>query len=166
MLRQLSSILTILLFSLSLWADDGFVIRSYHVEVLLQEDGVIKVIEDIQVDFKERRRGIFRTIPTVYDSNGNDQYQVDIEDIEVSNWNYKVSTKRNEKEIRIGDADRYLTGVHNYRITYRVYGAIARYEDSDEFYWNIIGPEWEAPIGAASYEVRFPYGWNLSLIHI
>lgn len=160
MLRQLSSILTILLFSLSLWADDGFVIRSYHVEVLLQEDGVIKVIEDIQVDFNERRRGIFRTIPTVYDSNGNDQYQVDIEDIEVSNWNYKVSTKRNEKEIRIGDADRYLTGVHNYRITYRVYGAIARYEDSDEFYWNIIGPEWEAPIGAASYEVRFPYGWN------
>ena len=160
MLKPLWSIFILLLLSLSLCADDGFIIKSYHVEVLLQEDGVIKVIEDIEVDFKEQRRGIFRRIPTVYNANGNDQYKIEIGDIEVSDWNYKVSNKGNEKEIRIGDADRYLTGLQKYRITYRAYGAIARYDSSDEFYWNIIGPEWEVPISAASYSVRFPYGWS------
>ena len=74
-------------------ADDGFLIKNYHVEVLLQEDGVVKVIEDIQVDFKERRRGIFRSIPTLYDANGDKKYRVQIDDIKVSTWNYKVSKK-------------------------------------------------------------------------
>ena len=160
MRKLITAALLMLFMSISLLADDGFIIKSYHVEVLLQEDGVIKVVEDIEVDFLERRRGIFKTIPTVYDANGDANYRVDIEDIEVSNWNYKVTNNRREKEIRIGDADRYLSGIQNYRITYRAYGAIARYEDSDEFYWNIIGPEWEVPIESASYSVRFPYGWN------
>ncbi len=159
-MRALITAFIIMLIPLFLLSDDGFIIKSYHVEILIQEDGVIKVVETIEVDFKERRRGIFRTIPTVYDANGDANYRVDIEDIEVSDWNYKVSNKRSEKEIRIGDADRYLTGIQNYRITYRAYGAIARYEESDEFYWNVIAPEWEVPIEAASYSVRFPYGWN------
>ena len=151
MRRLITVVLMMIFIPLTLLGDDGFIIKSYDVEVLLQEDGVIKVVENIQVDFTERRRGIFRTIPTVYDANGDANYRVDIEDIEVSNWNYKVSNKRREKEIRIGDADRYLSGIQNYRITYRAYGAIARYEDSDEFYWNVIGPEWEVPIESASY---------------
>ena len=70
MRKLITAALLMLFMSISLLADDGFIIKSYHVEVLLQEDGVIKVVEDIQVDFKERRRGIFRTIPTVYDANG------------------------------------------------------------------------------------------------
>ena len=159
MRRLITVVLMMIFIPLTLLGDDGFIIKSYDVEVLLQEDGVIKVVENIQVDFTERRRGIFRTIPTLYNANGNAEYRVDIEDIEVTDWNYKVSNKRSEKEIRIGDTDRYLTGIQNYRITYRAYGAIARYEDSDEFYWNLISPEWEVPIESASYSVRFPYGW-------
>ena len=61
MRKLITAALLMLFMSISLLADDGFIIKSYHVEVLLQEDGVIKVVEDIEVDFLERRRGIFKT---------------------------------------------------------------------------------------------------------
>ncbi len=145
---------------IALKGENGFIIEKYHVEVLLQEDGAIKVIEDIQVNLLEKRRGIYRDIPVKYNLGQDKNYRVKIEDIEVSNWNYKVTERNGMKNIRIGQADRYLTGLQNYKITYRVYGAISRYMESDEFYWNVIGVQWEVPIKNASYEVRFPYGWK------
>ncbi len=144
----------------SLLADEGFVIKKYTVEVLLLDDGQIKVTEDLQVEFLEQRRGIFRTIPIHYSLGQDKNYKINVRDIQVANWNYKISTKGRNKEIRIGHPDRYLTGIQDYSITYHVDGAIAHYEDSDEFYWNVIGPEWEVPIERVAYEVRFPYGWR------
>jgi len=104
-MRALITAFIIMLIPLFLLSDDGFIIKSYHVEILLQEDGVIKVVETIEVDFKERRRGIFRTIPTVYDANGDANYRVDIEDIEVSDWNYKVRTIESPTELMVPSLD-------------------------------------------------------------
>jgi hypothetical protein len=67
---------------------------------------------------------------------------------------YTLEDVDNTLRIRIGDPDRTITGQHDYRIVYRVQGALNGFADHDELYWNAIGADWEVPIGVtASVEV-------------
>ena len=51
-----------LLFSM-LFGDQGYVIKNYNVDVLISEKNDYKITEEIEVDFLEPRRGIYRIIP-------------------------------------------------------------------------------------------------------
>ncbi len=51
--------------------------------------------------------------------------------------------------VRIGDAERYVSGLQTYEITYRVQNAILFFDDHDELYWNVTGNDWNAPIKKA-----------------
>ncbi len=140
-------------------AQEGFVIDQYEVEMILSESGEIKVIEDIDVTFTERRRGIFRTIPIRYQSESGDK-RIRVTDVRVRDWRSKVYQEGNDQMIRIGDANTYVTGPQSYHIEYKVQGAIAQYEEHDEFYWNVIGTDWKVPMEKVSFSMRFPYGWK------
>ncbi|MDP3940131.1 MAG: DUF2207 domain-containing protein, partial [Deltaproteobacteria bacterium] len=61
-------------------------------------------------------------------------------------------------EIRIGNPDAYVTGLHVYRIVYRVKRAVLYFEDHDEIYWNATGSEWPVGIASASARVVLPAG--------
>ena len=65
--------------------------------------------------------------------------------------------------IRIGDANKYITGDHKYVVTYQVRGAVATYEDHDEFYWNIVPFDRDDEIQRASFKVAFPSSWSDSI---
>jgi uncharacterized membrane protein YgcG len=58
--------------------------------------------------------------------------------------------------IRIGDPDQTVTGGHEYRIDYRVQGALDEFTDHDELYWKAVGSQWKVPIGEASATVTAP----------
>jgi hypothetical protein len=64
-----------------------------------------------------------------------------------------VSRKGSIIHIRIGDADRYVTGKQTYVISYEVENAILFLDDRDELYWNVTGNYWKAPIENASASV-------------
>lgn len=133
-------------------------IISFDVEITAHKDGSMTVEEEIAYDFGEdNRHGIFRFIPTV--SKVGELYRV----IEV---NYKevfrdgkkepfeVDTELKKSEIKIGDPEREISGVHNYIIIYRVENGIgSNYETHDEIYWNVTGNDWEVPIDKATYRV-------------
>ncbi len=59
-------------------------------------------------------------------------------------------------EIKIGDPDTTITGVHTYTIVYTVGAALNGFADHDELYWNAIGDEWDVPIDQASVLVVRP----------
>ncbi|MGL5427050.1 MAG: DUF2207 domain-containing protein, partial [Cetobacterium sp.] len=50
----------------NLFADSGYVIDNYRVDITIDEKNIYKIEEDINVDFKEPRRGIYRVIPEVF----------------------------------------------------------------------------------------------------
>src|ERR1700704_975251 len=48
-------------------ADEGWVITSFHSEIIIGADSALTISEDIQVDFGSlQKHGIFRTIPLRY----------------------------------------------------------------------------------------------------
>ena len=138
----------------------GFTIESYDVQVRVSEEAWFDVTETIVVNFTEQRRGIFREIPYQYEIDGNTR-RIGIDNIKVDGWNYVVNRDNGQVKVRIGDADVFLTGNQRYVIRYRVKKAFNWRDTHAEFYWNVIGPEWQVPIREAAYAVHFP--GNLSL---
>jgi len=71
---------------------------------------------------------------------------------------FVVSRSGDSLRIRIGDADREVEGVQQYRIRYRVRRAVLFFPEHDELYWNATGTEWPVPIDRALAVVFPPEG--------
>ncbi len=144
-----------------------FTIKSYNVDVTIKKNSVIEVKEEINVNFTEPRHGIFRKIPYIYQKvSGEDvakrpfslskDFRYHIFDINVPDEMFKVYKEGKYLVIRIGDAKKYVSGDKRYSIYYKVYGGINFFQNHSEFYWNIIGNEWDVPIEKFEAYVFFP----------
>jgi hypothetical protein len=71
-----------------------------------------------------------------------------------------VDSSRNGDNLvwRIGKPDITMSGTHEYVIHYSVLGAIGRFKDFDELYWNISGEGWDAPLPLVTATVSLPAG--------
>ncbi|VVA44205.1 conserved exported hypothetical protein [Candidatus Roizmanbacteria bacterium] len=140
-------------------------IKSFHSKIVINKDGTIDVNENIKYDFSDlSKHGIYREIPFIKTNQDGKKYKLELSNFSVTDKNgisYKyVKSLVNEKLIRlkIGDADKLITGIHNYVISYQVSGAVTYFSDHDELYWNVTGNEWEVPIAVLTSEVRIPDG--------
>jgi uncharacterized protein (TIGR04222 family) len=138
-------------------------IHSYEVDLVVEPDGDLRVQETIDYDFgAQSRRGIYRDIPVRFRFDDTHDRVYPLRDVEVrASRGAPADTDVSDidggrKRIRVGDEDTYITGRHTYVISYVVAGAINRFSDHDELFWNAIGPEWEVPIAKASARVRTP----------
>ncbi len=132
-----------------------FNITSYDVQIKVNKDASFDVTETINVNFNEKRRGIFRDIPYRYMVDGEER-KVNIQQVNIAGFKHKTTRKNGNVNIRIGDANKYLTGPQRYVIQYQVEGAFHWLDTHTEFYWNLIGKDWEVPIPEVGYAVDFP----------
>mgnify|MGYP001407201588 CR=1 FL=1 len=137
-------------------------IALYDVDIAIQKDGTFRVSETIRYDFDDLvRHGIFRTIPFVKTSQEQKRFAMDIFDIQVTDekaqaYPFTTSTDSSEIELKIGDPDKTISGMHSYAIGYTVAGGLTYFSDHDELYWNAVGNDWEVPIEKAHITVRLP----------
>jgi uncharacterized membrane protein YgcG len=137
-------------------------ILDYTVHVQIEAVGTLLVTEQIAYDFAtQERHGIFRDVPVRfrYDDRHDRVYPLEVLGVWTSAHTpggYTLEDVDNKLRIRIGDPDQTITGQHDYRIVYRVKGALNGFADHDELYWNAIGADWEVPIQQASVTVRAP----------
>jgi uncharacterized membrane protein YgcG len=139
-------------------------IGSYDVAIRIEPSGELLITETILYDFGgAERRGIFRDVQTsrIWDPDQAYEQLFPIDVVSVSSPTapdgYVVEGVPGGKtRIRIGDPDIFITGAHEYEITYRVDGAMTRFDDHDELYWNAIGAEWAASIDAPTVTVDAP----------
>ena len=138
-------------------------IDSFDTSVVAHKDGTMTVTENIYYDFgDEERHGIFRNIPLV--SRVGDLFRVvEVDFVEVlrdgKDEPFSVENMPKETEVKIGDADKEITGAHNYIIIYTVKNGIgSNYEDHDEIYWNTTGNDWDIPIEKASATITTNFG--------
>lgn len=126
-------------------------IENFEAQLLISRDGTVRVEEIIHYQFGDNQRhGIFRKIPWHYKMNGHN-YNLDIDVTSVTGsegreYNFQVNTKGDYLDIRIGDPDKFVTGLHIYKIEYYVSRAVIFGENKDIFYWNITGNEWKVPL--------------------
>jgi uncharacterized membrane protein len=127
-------------------------IRDFKSNIRINTDRSIRVEENISYDFGNiERHGIYRTIPLK-----GINIQGDIQTLQNGRAVTQEISRGGEINIKIGDADIYLTGLNQYSITYQVKKVIKKLQDRDELYWQITGTDWEVPIEQASATILLP----------
>jgi len=136
-----------------------FTIRKFHSDILIHEDSSVIVKERIEVEFHQSKRGIYREIPFRYRDEFGKEIITPLTIISVTDdserpWKYQVKREGSIVHVRIGDPEKYVKGRQVYILTYRVKNTVLFLEDHDEFYWNVTGNYWKAPIREASAKVK------------
>lgn len=170
-LPELAGTATIILLSFvllpaSLFSQDaGWTISSFDAVYTVNADRSIDVTERIAVDFGPlQRHGIYRDIPVRYAKVIGaglplraGTIQVGLGDVRVTDGAGRplpISLERGSSvRIRIGDADKLVTGQQDYVIHYRLASGLGFFDDHDELYWQVTGTDWPVPILHASATV-------------
>ncbi len=142
-----------------------YVIDAYDVKIKINENNTYDITEKISAYFFEPKHGIIRTIPL---SNNVERLST----VENSNRARITNVRVNEKStksfaddyltLQIGNANKTITGLKNYEISYTYNIGNDPLSDIDEFYYNIIGDEWDVPIGNVTFEIAFPKDFDES----
>lgn len=136
------------------FAQESWIIESFDSAIFIPQDGKVQVVETIAVDFGSlAKHGIFRAIPT-------EGIRFDLQSVQQDGMKAitESSSSGGSVTIRIGDPDRTISGKHTYKISYEVGKVITRFDDHDEFYWNVTGTDWEVPIEHVSATVSLEGG--------
>ena len=137
-------------------------ITDYRADFTVHPDGDVDVVETLTVNFPISRHGIFRFFDT-RDPNDASNRLVP-EDVTVTRQGEQEKFERQTERrgryvnLKIGRADRTLLGLHVYRISYRIEGALASGHDGarTQFYWNLIPQGWQMPITQSRLTVHLP----------
>ncbi|HSW96869.1 MAG TPA: DUF2207 domain-containing protein [Candidatus Saccharimonadales bacterium] len=138
-------------------------IRSFDVSLTAHKNGVMSIVETIHYDFDSNyKHGIYRFIPLV-SQVGNLYRVISIHVTTVerdgNSEQYAVSSSAEQTQVKIGNADKTITGLHTYEIEYDVLNGIgSNYTDHDEIYWNVTGNSWDVPIASSSILVKTDFG--------
>ncbi len=135
-----------------------FTINRFQSNITIHPDSSFIVKETIDVSFHQSRHGIYREIPFRYRDDFAKMIEtptavISVTDASGKSWKFQVKKTGYVINIRIGDANRYVSGKQTYVITYKVENAILFFNDHDELYWNVTGNDWKAPIQEATADV-------------
>ncbi len=133
----------------------GYTIDSFDTHIEVGETGIYEITEQAVLTFDTPMHGFYRNIPTGYLLQDGSELFARLSKVR-SNEQLQVSSSRYETVIRLGSPDRTVTGPKEYSIQYRFDLGEDRYPDRDEFYFNLIGSEWEQPIRSSSFSITFP----------
>lgn len=138
-------------------------IKSFDSNIVINKDGTIDVKETIVYDFDSlSKHGIYRDIDFIKTNQDGKKYQLDFSNFSVQDKNGEgydfTRSTVNEENIRlkIGDANRLISGIHTYVISYKVSGALTYFSDHDELYWNVTGNDWNVPFASTTSQVVWP----------
>jgi len=124
------------------------VIQDFSAKIIINQDGTINVTEKILYDFSTfQKHGIYRNIFFTKKNEEGKKYQLDfsnflVKDENGNNYDFSQSIVNEEIRLKIGDADKFITGMQTYIISYKVTGALTYFLDHDELYWNVTGNKW------------------------
>lgn len=142
-----------------------YVIDKYDVNIKVNENNTFDIIETITAYFNKPKHGILRKIPLsnrVVRLDGT----VSRNTAKVSNVNidnkYVDSSDGGYYTLKIGSADKTLTGEQTYVIKYTYDIGNDPVDDYDELYYNIIGDEWDTAIGNITFTITMPKEFDTS----
>lgn len=145
----------------------GYVIDNYNIDMVVNENNTFDIIETITAYFNVSKHGIFRKIPlknsiTRLDGSKSNN-RAKISNISV-NEKYTTSNEGGYKVIKIGDANKTITGSHTYTIKYTYNIGKDPIKEADELYFNLIGNQWDTSISKVSFTIKMPKSFDRSLL--
>jgi len=131
-------------------------------ELKVNADGSLVVTETLTVHFTVQRQGITRTIPLEYRTDQNFDYHLNVRVESVTDGDYH--DLRYEQNRRGGNLNLkiYVPGAvqatRTVILRYRVANGLRFFQDHDELYWNVIGPDHDNTVEQAEAQVALPAG--------
>ncbi len=141
--------------------NNGYYIKNYDVAIEVHEDNTYDITETLDVWYDEayHKHGIVRSIPlsnTVERKDGStSKNRAVISNVSVDT-EFETYKEDGFYNIQIGSADRYVAGDVRYVIRYTYDIGRDKLLTSDEFYFNIVGNEWDTSIMSTDFSVHFP----------
>ena len=135
----------------------NYTTENYDVKVKVNKDYTYDYTETITVNFTDASHGIYRDISM------DGSYR--IKDIRVEGDNFDVNKQDGHKIIRIGDADRYVTGRKTYTIKYTL-ANIERSGKPADIYADVLPSGWNTPIDHASVTMYLPSDLKLKGVKV
>ena len=135
-----------------------FVIKRFAADYSIDNtdpQGTLTAKETIDVDFSDQNHGILRALPNSYKKH---RLQIQVGSIKVDDkvvaWSSYASN--GNTVLKIGDANKTITGMHRYEVNYTVHNVIGFYPDHDELYWDINGDQWAQPAEQVWVDLSLP----------
>lgn len=142
-------------------------ITSYNIDMVVNENNTFDITETITAYFNVSKHGIFRKIPLKNSITRLDRTKsknkAQISNISVDE-DYTTYNENGYKVIKIGDANRTLTGSQTYTIKYTYNIGKDPVKNADELYFNLIGDEWDTTINNISFKITMPKSFDKSLL--
>ena len=142
-----------------------YVIDKYDINIIVNENNTFDITETITAFFNVPKHGIFRTIPlknTITRLDGTTSTnRTQVTNVSVDN-EYTTSRENGNYKLKIGSANRTLTGEQTYVIKYTYNLGKDPVKDYDELYYNIIGNEWDTVIGNVTFSITMPKEFDSS----
>nr|MBP3598110.1 DUF2207 domain-containing protein [Eubacterium sp.] len=137
-----------------------FTIEKYHVRIAVTKENTYEIQEKIMVNFHEAQHGIYRDIPKVnkiYREDGSKgKTFAKIDYVSCGGTQYERTDEGNYYQLKIGDPDKKITGEREYFIAYDYILGNDILDGNDEFYFNVIGTQWETTIKNVTFEIHMP----------
>ncbi len=138
-------------------ADFGYTITSFSTDMTITPDGRYEIEEDIQMFFSKPLHGFYRDIPTRYDFEDPQKPDIRARVSKIrANEELSINSNSDYLSIRIGDPDRTVTGLREYRLSYHYNIGNDLNETYDEFYFNLVGEYWQVPLENVTFSITFP----------
>ena len=141
---------------------NNFKITDYKIDYKLSRDSEqhsrLYTTETITVKFPnfDQNHGLERVIPTSYDDHPTKLRLESITNSQGDKLPYSANSDNDNSVIRIGDPDRYVHGLQTYKISYSQQYVTKYFSNtnSDEFYWDTVGTNWQVPIDNLSVNLE------------
>jgi uncharacterized membrane protein YgcG len=144
-------------------------VTHFDVDVEVRPSGVLDVHESITYVFDGSGHGILRSIPYRYRWDNAYDRETEIGPVTVISATAPVEVEATQEDgqlvLRIGDADRLVSGSHTYQLDYTVAGALSDGGDHVELAWNGVGDQWSTRIASARLAVRAPGLLSARCVH-
>jgi len=136
-------------------------IVSFNADISLSKQGVLDVNETIDMDFANQpRHGIYRFIPVRF-HRALGTYTTYIRVLSVTDasgmpYHFQKSDIGSDVTIKIGEANRLVSGRQLYKLHYQVAKAINFFDQEPELYWNVTGDQSQYAIQSATATIHLP----------
>jgi uncharacterized membrane protein YgcG len=142
----------------------GYTIESYNINMIVNEDNTFDITETISVNFTgDNKHGIYRKLPlknSIKRTDGTKSInRAKISNISVSDT-YTISNESRYKVIKIGDANKTVSGQKIYTIKYTYNIGKDPLKNADELYFNLIGDEWDTSISNVTFTIVMPKSFD------
>lgn len=150
--------------------DSGYKITDYNVNIKVDIDNVYYVTENVDVYFNETSHSLFKIIPLsshIKQENGNTKPAEAVVKILQCSDNYSISRKNDNLLVRIGDVKKTLIGKKSYSITYAYYYKKDVFDNSDIFFFNVIGSS-NTTMSNVKFSIQMPKAFdenNFSILY-